>query len=38
MEAVIAYEIRGAAISFGKTGCTSPNSAYVSLPFIAVIL
>jgi hypothetical protein len=37
-EAVIAYETRGAAISFGKTGYSSPNSGYVPLPSIAAIL
>jgi hypothetical protein len=38
MEAVIAYEIRGAAVAFGKTGRPSPNCAYVPLLSIAVIL
>jgi hypothetical protein len=38
MEAVFAYETQGAAISFGKTGCSSPNSAYIPLPSIDVIL
>jgi hypothetical protein len=38
MEAVIAYEIRGAAVSFGKTGRSSPNSTYVPLASLAVIL